>query len=245
MPRQNVSTMKKSEVSQIIKLSDKPDETYIESGIKQIDALLGGGFYRGRITEISGNEGMGKTYLATKLMANLSKDYKVLFIDSEFSLNKERVIALGADPENISYVADARLERMAELMTNSVGTVDVIILDSLASLVPMTIEMQEVGSSANIGLYARLVKQWVMKMRPKLGTSQTAFIAINQMRKPLGFMATIELPGGKSWAHSCDVRLRLSSNVSDKKANGRTIHAETTKNKMAIPFVKTSFFLEY
>ncbi len=234
-----------SETPVITKLSDKADEVFIPCGISQIDAILGGGFARGRIVEISGNEGCGKTYLATKLMANLSKDHKVLFVDSEFSLNKQRVIDLGADPKNISYIADARLEKMAELMINTIGTVDVIILDSLASLVPMVIETQEVGESANIGLYARQVKQFVMKMRPRLGRSKTAFVAINQMRKPIGFMATIELPGGKAWSHVCDVRLRLSSNSTDKKPKGRLIRAETTKNKMAQPFIKTEFFLEF
>lgn len=237
--------MPKVDTPVITKLSDKLDETFLPSGISQLDAIMGGGFWRGRITEISGNEGTGKTYLVTKLIANLSKEHRVLFVDSEFSLNKERVIALGADPANIYYIADSRLEKIAELITNAVGQYDLIILDSLASLVPMVIEQQEVGESANIGLYARQVKQWVMKMRPRLGNSKTAFVAINQMRKPIGFMATIELPGGKAWAHVCDVRLRLSSNSTDKKKSGRTIHAETTKNKMAQPFIKTEFLLEY
>jgi len=237
--------MKKAEEEAIGMLSDKLDESFIPSGISELDELIGGGFARGRITEIYGNEGIGKTWLVSKLMANLSKDQTVLFVDAEFSLNKARVTALGADVKNIGYVADSRLENVSELLTRAVGQFDVIILDSIASLIPTTIENQEVGESANIGLYARLIKQWVMKFRPRLGKSKTAFIAINQMRKPIGLYATIETPGGKAWHHTCDVRIKLHANSADKKESGHYVHAEVTKSKLSQPFKTTKFFLEY
>lgn len=234
----------------VMQLSEKKDESFIPSGEPVLDAIMGGGFYRGRITEISGNAGVGKTHLVSKLMANMSKEHKILYIDSEFSLNKERVRALGADPENISYVADSRLEKVCEFTAASVGKFDVIILDSLASLTPLTIDTQAIGESSNIGLFARLVKQWVMKLRPRLGESNTAFIVINQMRKPIGLYATIELPGGMAFSHVCDVRLRLSTNSSAKiEAKGiRTGHwvtAECTKSKVSQPFVKAKFRIDY
>ena len=211
---------------------------------------MGGGFPRARLTEISGEAGVGKTYLVTKLMANLSKDQKVLFCDAEYSLNKDRVTALGGNPDNISYLADSRLEEVCEAIVGAVGKFDVVILDSLASLVPLTIESQSVGESSNIGLFSRLIKQWIMKLRPRLGRSTTAFIVINQMRKPIGMYQKIELPGGMAFAHACDVRVRLSSNSTDKIKDGTLIkghwvHAECTKNKVAQPFVMTKFELLY
>lgn len=240
----------KPEVIKVSKLSDKLPETFIESGITQLDAILGGGFCRGRLTEISGKEAVGKTYLVSKLMANLSKDHKVLFVDAEFSANRERIEALGADSGNIDYIADSRLEQVAELINASIGKYDVIILDSLASLIPLTVENQAVGESSNIGLFSRLIKQFVMAMRPRLGKSNTALIVINQMRKSLNMYQPVELPGGMAFAHVCDVRIRLSTVGTDKILKGgvrvgHTVHAEATKNKVAPPFVKTQFDLLY
>lgn len=234
----------------ISKLSDKKDESFIPSGIKEIDELIGGGFARGRITELSGNEGVGKTHIASVLMANLSKNQKVLFFDAEFSLNGARTASLGANNANIAYIADSRLEKVCEALIKAVGKYDVLILDSLASLIPMTIENQEIGESSNIGLYARLIKQFVMKFRPQLGRSKTAFVAINQMRKPIGMYARVDLPGGLAWAHSCDVRLRLSTGKVDKviKSGKQTAHyvnVEVTKSKVSQPYQTTKFLLTY
>lgn len=240
----------KSDKLVIDKLSNKRDEEFISTGITEIDDLIGGGFARGRITELSGNEGVGKTHIASMLMSSLSKEHKVLFIDAEFSLNKARVEALGANPANIAYLANSRLENVCEELIKAVGEYDIIILDSLASLIPMTIENQEIGESSNIGLYARLIKQWVMKFRPRLGKSRTAFVAINQMRKPIGMYARIELPGGMAWSHSCDVRLRLSTAKVDKvfkdtKQIGHYVHVEVTKSKVSVPHQEAKFLLKY
>lgn len=242
--------MQKPDVPIISKLSDKKTEEFIPSGIPQLDAIIGGGFYRGRVTEIAGEEGTGKTHIVSKLMAEISKDQKILFCDAEFSLNKDRVEALGADSANIDYIADSRLENVCEQITNNIGSYDVIILDSLASLIPMTVEEQEVGSSANIGLFARLIKQFVMKMRPRLGRSNTALIVINQMRKPIGMYAKVEFPGGKAWHHVVDVRIRVTSNSSDKVVSkgvrtGHYAHLEITKSKVAQPYLTTKYLVEY
>ena len=234
----------------ISKLSSKQDEAFMPSGVSQLDAIMGGGFPRGRVTEVSGNPGVGKTYLVTKFMATLSKKHTILFCDAEFSLNKDRVTGIGGNPDNIDYMADSRLEDVTEQITNNIGKYDVIILDSLAALVPMKIEEQAIGESANIGLFARLIKQFAMKMRPRLGNSKTALIVINQMRKPIGMYATTELPGGMAWSHVCDIKLRLSTNSADKintkgVITGHKVHAECTKNKVSQPFVKTEFLLTY
>lgn len=231
------------------KLSDKADEVCIPSGIEAIDELLGGGFTRGRITEISGKEGVGKTYLASVLMANISKEQKVLFIDTEFALNKTRVMDLGADPKNISYVADSGLEVVCELMINNINKYDVIILDSIASLTPLTVANAEIGERS-IGLFSLLLKHWVLKFRPKLANSKTAFVALNQYRPPIGLYAVEQLPGGTSWSHACDVRLKCTTTsvdkiVKDGQPVGHWVHVLIKKNRLGLIGATTKFKLNY
>lgn len=241
--------MSKSEAPVITRLSDKKGEEFIPTGYPQLDAILGGGFYRGRITELYGNESVGKTYLVSRLMASLTKKHKVLFVDAEFSLNKERVVELGADPKNIDYVADSRLEEVCELINRNIGVYDVIILDSLAVLTPLTVETAEIGTTS-IGLFSRLIKHWIVKARPRLGRSKTALIVINQMRKPIGMYARTEPPGGMAWSHACDVRIQLSTNSADKVMKdgvqiGHKVHADIKKSKVSQPHVETTYMVDY
>lgn len=244
MPKQAESTE-----PTIMSLDDKQTEQFIATGIPEIDELIGGGVYRGRITEVWGQEGVGKTNMVIRILANVSKDHKVLFVDSEFALNKEHVRALGAEPKNISYVADSRLERVAELLIGAVGDYDLIILDSLAYLTPATVDGADVGENA-IGLFARQIKHWIIKFRPRLGVSKTAFIAINQYRKPFGLYAKPEPVGGTSWHHAVDVRLHLTANSADKimdgtKRVGHWVNVEVKKSKVSPPFLKTKYKLNY
>lgn len=232
----------------IRRLSDKADEQFITSGIRQLDELIGG-LPRGRIIELWGTEGTGKTHLATQIMANVSKDMKVLYCDTEFALNRQRTADLGVNTKNVDYIADARLERITELIINSVGKYDLIILDSLAYLTPQTVDTQEVGENS-IGLFARLIKHWIVKFRPRLGVSKTAFIAINQFRAPFGLYTKPEPPGGKSWAHAVDVRLYLHTNSADKIDKdgiriGHWLHLEVKKSKVSIPFKETKVKIIY
>lgn len=227
-------------------LEKKPDTDFISTGIPELDVIMQG-FARGCITEIWGSEGVGKSYLAAKMMAAMSKGQKVLYIDAEFALNKERVKELGADPKNIAYVADARLEKVCELVIKECGNWDVIIIDSLAFLTPLTVDTNEIGEN-NIGLFSRLIKHWVTKLRPRLAQSKTALVVINQYRKPVGMFAKEEPPGGTSWAHACDVRVKLTSNSADKitKQNiviGKKINANILKNKLGKPFQQTTYKL--
>lgn len=244
-------TKKKAELSEpkIEKLSAKLSESFIPTGVQEIDDMIGGGIPRGRITEVWGQEGVGKTYLMIKILAHLSKEHKILYIDSEFALNRNRVEELGGDIDNISYIADSRLERVCELTIDSVGKYEVIILDSLAYLTPTTVDSAEVGENA-IGLFSRLIKHWVVKFRPRLGISKTAFVVINQYRKPFGMYAKAEPPGGTSWMHAVDVRLLLTTNSADKtmegtKQTGHTVHVEVKKSKVSQPYIKTKFTVIY
>lgn len=232
----------------IAQLDKKPDTQYISTGVEELDSLIKG-FARGSITEIWGSEGVGKTWLATKMMAALSKEHKVLYVDAEYALDKERVKQLGADPKNIAYVADARLEKVCELIVNEVGKWDVIILDSLAFLTPLTVDTNEIGETS-IGLFSRLIKHWVTKLRPRLAPSKTALVVINQYRKPIGLYAKAEPPGGTSWSHACDVRIKLTSNSGDlikeaKKDVGKWVQAQITKNKLGPPLSYTKYKILY
>lgn len=229
-------------------LDKKQDERFLASGIEELDSLCGG-FARGRITELWGAEGVGKTHLVTKLMANLSKDHKILYIDAEFAFNRQRAVEMGVNTKNVDYIADARLERVCELLVRSVDKYDVIILDSLAYLTPLTVDTNEIGETS-IGLFARLIKHWVVKFRPRLGVSKTAFIAINQFRAPIGLYAKAEPPGGKSWHHAVDVRLYLTSNSADKiikdgQRIGHWLHLEVKKSKVSAPHLSTKLKVLY
>lgn len=240
---------KKQDKVVIGKLSDKKAEEFISSGITELDELLGGGFYRGRITEISGKESVGKTQIATLLMANMSEKQKVLYIDTEFALNSNRVEQLGANPKNINYMADSRLEAMCELMVDNVGKFDVIILDSIASLTPLTVANAEIGERS-IGLFSLLIKHWVLKFRPLLANSKTAFIALNQYRPPIGLYVSEQVPGGKSWHHSCDVCIKITTVGADKVIEkgvpvGHFVHALLKKNRMGIPNREAKFLIKY
>jgi recombination protein RecA len=239
----------KSDTLTISSLDSKADEKFIPTGVAQLDAIIGGGVYRGRITELWGQEAVGKTHLVSLIMANLSKEQTVLFIDTEFALNRDRVKELGADPANIKYVASSHLEEVCELIVREAGNYDVIILDSLAYLTPLTVDTNQIGETS-IGLFARLIKHWVVKFRPRLGASKTAFIAINQYRAAVGLYAKTEPPGGKAWLHAVDVRVSLTTNSQDKiteggKQIGHWVHASVKKSKVSIPHQETKFKLIY
>lgn len=240
--------MAKSEDPQVKSLDNKQDEQFIKTGIEELDTFIGG-IPRGRITELWGSEGVGKTHLITKIMANLSQDHKILLVDAEFSFNAQRAAAMGVNTKNVDYIADARLERVCELLVTSVGKYDLIILDSLAYLTPLSIDTNEIGET-NIGLFARLIKHWIVKFRPRLGISKTAFIAINQYRAPIGMYAKAESPGGKSWQHAVDLKLYLTSNSADKIVKngvrtGHWLHLEIKKSKLNAPYRTTKIQVLY
>lgn len=232
----------------VIPLDSKKEEQFILTGLDDLDGLIGG-IPRGRIVEFWGEQSVGKSHLVTQIMANVSKNHKVLYIDSEYSLNKARTEALGAKSKNIEYIADSQLERVCELIVANTGKYDLIILDSLAYLTPTTVDENEIGETS-IGLFSRLIKHWVVKFRPRLGVSKTAFIAVNQYRKPIGLYVKPEPPGGTSWLHAVDVRLYLTSNSADKIikekiTTGHWLNIEVKKSKVSPPFQKTKLRIDY
>lgn len=188
-------------------LDQLPDIEFISSGVKEIDETIGG-FARGRITEIWGQPGVGKSYLLAKTMAAMPEGQKTLYIDAEYSLVKDRLAQLGVNMKQITYVQDGRLERVADMIVDKVGTFDLIILDSLPKLIPEAVATSDTGANA-IGLFARQVKHFEAKLKPRLATSKTVFVVINQARAGMGLMQPSKPQGGFAWEHAIDIRLKL------------------------------------
>lgn len=198
---------KKTETS-IQTMNDLPDEAYVSTGSEEVDALLGGGFPRHRITQVYGQPGVGKGYLMT--IAMLVPDTKVLYVDAEFAMNKQRLEEAGIDLSKVDYLPNSQLEEVAEYILANLNKYDLVIIDSLAALTPMTIMQNEVGT-ATIGLVARQIGQFVAKLRPKLYESNTAIVGINQVRANMGFgPAESKAFGGWSWGHAIDLSLKLT-----------------------------------
>lgn len=225
---------------------------YMTTGIEELDALIHG-FARGRITEVWGNPGVGKSYLLARAMASLGDKEKALYVDAEYSLVKDRLVSLGVDTKKIDYVQDGRLEEVTERIIGAVGKYDLIILDSLAKLIPMTVTENEVGTNA-IGLFARQVKHFEAKLKPVLAKSKTAFVVINQARAGMGVMQPSKPQGGFAWEHAIDIRIKLSKGLQnkiyktsggEKKQVGHWVTATVEKSRLTQPFIQTKFKVEY
>lgn len=227
-------------------LSQLKDVKFISSGIAEIDELIGG-YAIGRITELWGNPGVGKSHAIAKALAGLDGK-KALYVDAEFALVKERLVALGVDTKKVDVVQDARLEMVADMIVDSIGKYDMIIIDSLAALTPMTIGASETGTNT-IGLFARQVKHFVAKLKPKLALSKTAVVVINQARAGIGVMVKQKPQGGFAWEHGVDVRLRFSTKSSDKiDLKGRQGHRVTVsvdKSRLTPPRITAQFEVIY
>jgi RecA/RadA recombinase len=241
---------KKAETKPPTKLSDLKEETYLSTGIAELDEMITG-FARGRITEIWGNPGIGKSYLLAKTLASL--DGTALYVDAEYSLVKQRLADLGVKLDKVDYIQDGRLEQVTERILEAVGAFDLIILDSLAKLIPMTVETSEVGTNA-IGLFARQVKHFEAKLKPILATSKTAFVVINQARAGMGAMAPAKPQGGFAWEHAIDIRIKLSKPLGSKQEHvikgqkvftGHLVEATVEKSRLTPPYIKTKFLINY
>lgn len=199
--------MPKKQESVIGTMEDMPDEGFVSTGVAEVDEMLGGGFPTHRITQVYGMPGVGKGYMLTMTMAQ--NKHRILYIDAEYALNKERARSAGVDLSKIDYVANSQLEEVAEYILENLEQYDLVIIDSLATLTPMTIAQNEVGSSA-IGLAARQVGHFVAKLRPKLFKTNTAVVGINQVRANLGYGgAESKAFGSYAWNHALDLSLKL------------------------------------
>lgn len=244
---------KKKEEIKLGTLADIPDEEYLSSGVAEIDAVLGGGFPRRRITQIYGQPGVGKSYLLARTMAVVNG--KILYVDSEYALNRVRLASLGVPMSKIDYMPSSELEKVAEYVIENVDKYDLIIIDTLAKLTPTTISNNEVGNASAIGLAARQIGHFEAKLRPRLYNSHAAVIGINQVRANMG-MGPVQTQafGGWAWSHAIDVSLKLYKDANNKiyktvagakSESGHYCSVKVEKGRVGTPLAVTKFAIEY
>ncbi|HHF98235.1 MAG TPA: recombinase RecA [Candidatus Aerophobetes bacterium] len=225
------------------------DVEVIPTGSLSLDAALGiGGLPRGRVVEIFGPEGSGKTTLALHVAAEAQKRGGIVaFIDAEHALDPTYAEKLGVNTENIFISQPDSGEdalEIAEVLVRS-NAIDLIIVDSVAALVPRA-ELEGEMGDAHVGLQARLMSQALRKLTASINRSKTCTIFINQLRMKIGvlFGNPETTPGGRALKFYSSIRLdirKISSITKGDEQIGNRVKVTVVKNKLAPPFRKAEF----
>lgn len=235
----------------VMRFGDSDNSMNVEtfpSGSVGLDIALGGGIPRGRVVEIYGPESSGKTTLTLHMIAEIQKQGGIAgFIDAEHALDPVYAKNIGVDIDNL-YISqpdcgEQALE-IAETMVRS-GAIDLIVIDSVAALVPRAEIDGEMGD-AHVGLQARLMSQALRKLTGIISKTNCTVVFINQLREKVGiiFGNPETTTGGRALKFYSSVRLDIRRVESIKKDNaviGNHVKVKVVKNKIAPPFRETEF----
>ncbi len=235
----------------VMRLGESPRMTVdtISTGSLALDIALGvGGVPRGRITEIHGAESSGKTTIAYHIVAEAQKAGGVAaFVDAEHSVDPEYARNLGVDINKLLISQPSTGEEALEIMDALVrsGAIDVVVLDSVAALVPKAEMEGEMGDS-HMGLQARLMSQAMRKLNASISKTNTAAIFINQIREKIGVMFgnPETTPGGRALKFYASIMLdvrRIETLKQGTDMVGNRVKVKVVKNKVAPPFRQAEF----